>query len=312
MDLILNDPCEHNFGGSWTQDKLSILAQYMKAYITLMKKQTYFSFIYIDAFAGTGERTEESSTPSESNPFLFSEEDINQRKKFFDGSAKISLDLSKSFDEYWFIEKNQSRYDELCNLKSKYSQLNSKIHCEKGDANEILLDILKKYEWKKERGILFLDPYGASVDYQTLVEISKCKALLDIWLLFPVGQVINRLLMTKPENIPASWVEKLNGIFGCSDWREEFYQKEKRVSLYEESVVEAKNADWNKITNFYKKQLEKIFIEVASETAYLTNSHNNPLFAFIFVMTNPSENARKAALRISNFLLNPKRKQSCK
>ena len=99
---------------------------------------------------------------------------------------------------------------------------------------------------------------------------------------------------------------------GCTDWREEFYQKEKRVSLYEESVVEAKNADWNKITNFYKKQLEKIFTEVAGETAYLTNSHNNPLFAFIFVMTNPSENARKAALRISNFLLNPKRKPLCK
>ncbi len=310
MDLILNDPCEHNFGGSWTQEKLSILKQYMDSYMNVMKKQP-FSLIYIDAFAGTGERIEETPTASESNPSLFSPEDINQRKKFFDGSAKISLNLSRPFNEYWFIEKNQSRYEELCSLRSKYPHLSSKIHCEQGDANEIVLDILKKYGWKRERAILFLDPYGASVEYKTLVEIAQCKAL-DVWLLFPVGQVVNRLLMTKPENISPAWIEKLNRIFGSTDWREIFYQKEEKASLFEDRIVESKNAGWVKITDFYKKQLEKEFNAVANETTFLKNSNNNPLFAFIFAMTNDSKAAQNAALRIANHLLKPKGKTQCK
>ncbi len=301
MGLILNDPCDHNFGGSWTQEKLSILKQYMNSYMNVMKKQSY-SLIYIDAFAGTGERVEEASV-DESIPFLFNSEDKEQRKQIFDGSATISLNLSRPFDEYWFIEENQERFDELCILRNSYSHLNANINCKKGDANDVLPEILRNYDWRKNRSILFLDPYGANVSFQTLNQISAFKGL-DIWLLFPLGQAVNRLLCNDPNEISVAWSEKLNRIFGCSDWRKEFYQKGINSSLFEQIDIETKIANWDIITTFYKKQLKKVFVEVAEKTYYLLNSKNVPLFAFIFAMTNPDTAARNAAMRISNFLLN--------
>ena len=43
------------FGGSWTEQKLRMLAAYLAAYATVMKKQP-FELWYIDGFAGTGYR----------------------------------------------------------------------------------------------------------------------------------------------------------------------------------------------------------------------------------------------------------------
>jgi three-Cys-motif partner protein len=43
------------FGGSWTEQKLAILAEYLSRYNTALKKQR-FTRIYVDAFAGTGYR----------------------------------------------------------------------------------------------------------------------------------------------------------------------------------------------------------------------------------------------------------------
>jgi len=57
------------------------------------------------------------------------------------------------------------------------------------------------------------------------------------------------------------------------------------------------------ITEFYQEQLLDIFPKVSKEVKMLTNRVNNPLFAFIFAMTNPSHSAQRAALGIANHLL---------
>ena len=50
----------HQFGGSWTQAKLTVLARYLQSYTTALKekpsKDRPFRKAYIDAFAGTGYR----------------------------------------------------------------------------------------------------------------------------------------------------------------------------------------------------------------------------------------------------------------
>jgi len=304
VDLILNDPCDHNFGGPWTQEKLNIINKYMVSYMNALKNQP-FSYIYIDAFAGSGERVEDTTKFSETDQLLFGPDEMDQKRKIYDGSAKISLELEKPFDEYWFIEKNQSRYEELCDLKNKYPDLKTRIHCIQGDANLLLTDILKRYQWKKERGILFLDPYGASLKYETLKEIAKCEAI-DIWLLFPIGQGIIRMLANKPEKISIAWEERLNLVFGCNDWRKEFYSTEQKETLFEKFDFETKKADFETVTNFYKKQLKKIFCAVANGTMYFSNSKNVPLFALIFAMTNSSPKAQGLALKIVEHLLKPK------
>jgi hypothetical protein len=46
----------HRVGGDWTKTKLAVLANYLAAYTTALKK-TPFELLYLDTFAGTGCRT---------------------------------------------------------------------------------------------------------------------------------------------------------------------------------------------------------------------------------------------------------------
>lgn len=46
----------HRFGGTWTEEKLAALREYLSAYTQILKNKRLTRY-YIDAFAGTGDRT---------------------------------------------------------------------------------------------------------------------------------------------------------------------------------------------------------------------------------------------------------------
>ena len=79
---------EHRFGGAWTEIKLKVLRDYLHFYTQALKNQP-FKLLYIDAFAGTGDRTVSGDQPS-----LF----VSQRR--LRGSARIALELERPFDRY--------------------------------------------------------------------------------------------------------------------------------------------------------------------------------------------------------------------
>src|SRR5258707_11201188 len=54
------------------------------------------------------------------------------------------------------------------------------------DANLSIQKELKDSEWKSARAVLFLDPYGMEVDWETLVAIAATKAI-DVWFLFSLS-----------------------------------------------------------------------------------------------------------------------------
>src|SRR5664280_2415387 len=52
---------EHTFGGNWTEEKLGRLDKYLTTYRTIFannEKAKHFRTWYVDAFAGTGSRSE--------------------------------------------------------------------------------------------------------------------------------------------------------------------------------------------------------------------------------------------------------------
>lgn len=82
---------DHVFGGDWTEQKLSALRQYLKAYrliFTRNAKAQYFKTIYIDAFAGTGSRKDRCDGEQMSLLDPADEAAVNRYKA---GSAKIAL-----------------------------------------------------------------------------------------------------------------------------------------------------------------------------------------------------------------------------
>ena len=52
------------------------------------------------------------------------------------------------------------------------------------DANAALKTLCGRYQWRSERAVLFLDPFGMHVEWSTLEAIAKTGAV-DVWYLFP-------------------------------------------------------------------------------------------------------------------------------
>ena len=112
----------HSFGGSWTEIKLQVLTDYMKAYLIALKKQP-FKTVYIDAFAGTGEREQNRAPGGDTtDTMLFGDETdvalFEQSRSVFQGSAARALALD--FDEYIFIERNAAYAQQLEELRARH------------------------------------------------------------------------------------------------------------------------------------------------------------------------------------------------
>jgi three-Cys-motif partner protein len=279
----------HLFGDDWTERKLNILRKYLHAYTTIMAKYE-FQFAYVDAFAGTGYRAAKAAMrmSGKKNALL----DLGEPEaRFFAGSAKIALDTDPKFGTCIFIEKNAKRFTELEKLPQQRKYEGRKIQLIQEDANVFLEDFCKK-KWKKHRAVLFLDPYGMQVSWETLTAIANTKAI-DTWILFPLGIGVNRLLK-KDGNIPRQWRARLNDFFGEPDWYDVFYTPNPQASLFRDGYpAMQKIADFDAIGEYYIKRLKTIFPYVAENPFRLHNSCNNPMYLLCFGTAN--KNAVKIA-----------------
>lgn len=289
----------HEFGGSWTHKKLENLKKYLSAYtkiFTTNPKAKFYKTIYIDAFAGTGYRKKKGNDADSLLLPFFDEVDVQE---FYDGSAKIALQNSPRFDKYIFIEQDKERIKSLNTLKSEFPDLTKDILIKKEDANKFLLNICKKVDWKKFRAVVFLDPYGMQVEWETIKAIAATQAI-DVWFLFPLGVAVNRLLR-KNGIINKNIKTRLDKTFGSEDWLNEFYIEEDMDSLFGSEQRIRKIGDFNKISKYFTKRLKTIFVGVADNPLPLFNSRNNPLYLLCFAASN--ERGAKAALRIANYIL---------
>src|SRR5581483_8083164 len=145
------------------------------------------------------------------------------------GSARLALEVEPPFHRYVFIERATRRASELTALNAEFPGRNIEIINK--DANEAIAALCKATNWRSTRGVVFLDPYGLQVTWDTLVAISRTGAL-DVWILFPSGMGLNRLL-TKSGDIPQEWQETLDRSLGTKEWRTVFYRSEENVDLFE-------------------------------------------------------------------------------
>lgn len=292
------------FGSDWTERKLKILSGYLQAYTTALKdkptKLSPFKKAYIDAFAGTGyiDVTRDGKTPDSGQNLMFPDLATEESQKLLAGSAKLALDTNPRFDKYVFIEHSAKRCAQLNILKQEYPSLAADIDVRQNDANSEIQDICSR-DWKTHRAVLFLDPFGMQVEWRTIEAVAKTRAI-DMWLLFPLGIGVNRLL-TKSGDIPASWRRRLDLLLGTDQWFDEFYKVKVEKTMFGNDQEQVVKATTSTIGRYFNDRLKSIFAGVADEPAVLRSSSNNPLFLLCFAVSN--ENGKDIALRIANHLL---------
>ena len=284
---------DHRFGGAWTQEKLARLSKYLTAYTHIFhanEQARWYTTHYVDAFAGSGSRSDQQTNDS---PTFFQDEDVAQ---FLSGSATIALEAAPTFDHYWFVERKPDHIRALNELKAQYpDRIVDILH---DDANHFLRKWCRDINWKRNRAVVFLDPYGAQVEWTTIQDLAGTHAV-DLWLLFPLGQAVNRML-TRHEPTP-SWAKRLDRLFGTPIWRDEFYRYSTQANLFEGGVSAEKVADFNSIGKFFVNRLQTVFAEVSNSPLALFNSKNVPIYLLCFASANPR--GGKTAVKIANHIL---------
>lgn len=278
--------------------KLKALRAYLVAYqqiFTRNPKAQFFKTIYVDAFAGTGER-DAGEVDAQQGLFAYDED----TRTYQEGSVKIALSLPEKFHRYIFLDKKASHVDELHDLvRRDFTELESRCQIEHAEANEWLRRWCHGEDWRAHRAVVFLDPYGMSVEWETIQAIARTQAI-DLWVLFPLGIGASRVLPTgmPPEG---AWAERLTKLFGTNDWRDRFYRREKTASLFDDAGESwAKVGGVREILQFFLERLGSIFAQVVDQPLILKNSRNSPMYALCFAAGNPR--GAKTAVRIAAHL----------
>lgn len=269
------------FGGSWTQQKLEVLSKYLSAYTRIFAKNSkaqFYTTSYVDAFAGTGVIVR----PALGGLTKLFPGIEQAEEKFRKGSVRRALEVDPPFDKYVLIEKNAKKCQELRALAAEFPK--KKVDVVNEDANSALLKWCSNLNTERERAVVFLDPFGAAVEWKVISALAKTRAV-DLWILFPYSAV-NRMLMRnrKPEGALA---ERLTKVFGTGDWQK-FYSSRKFPSLLNSGQPveeDYRSVDHREIIEFFMARLRKEF-EAVAEPKLLHNSRGSLLFMLIFAAGN--------------------------
>lgn len=282
------------FGGDWTEQKLSILAQYLTTYRTALKKQP-FRMVYLDAFAGTGYR--QAQRLGKAYRSIFNDIQEAEPQRFLKGSAKLALEVRPPFHEYVFVESDADNVKALERLKDEHADKASMITIVQDDANDFVRNYCAQKDWRLARAVLFLDPFATQVQWST-VEAVAATGAVDVWILFPM-MAVNRLLANDPQK---ACRPRLDAIFGTSDWFNRFYRLNRQESIFGQPLEEVvKACDFDAISEFYLERLRVIFAGVSDHPKVLCNSRGSPLFQLFFAAANVK--GAEIAVRIADHLL---------
>lgn len=289
----------HEFGNVSTELKLSMVAGYLKAFTTALQNKPSakrpFKLWYIDAFAGTGERTIRLAAKDANLLEASVEERLESRR----GSAQIAIDTDPPFDQLIFIEHKKRHVAALEELAAKYPKRN--ITVLKGDANRRIQQGTKSQDWSGVRAVMFLDPYGMGVEWETLEAIRKTRAI-DVWYLVSLSGLYRQATKTKSA-LDEKKRAALTRMLGTSEWEEAWYDKGGQISFLEDAEPELRRTgDLGRLEAFVTKRLEGLFPTVLGPKR-LFNDRNAPMFSLYFLCSNPSPKAIGVAQRIASHIL---------
>jgi three-Cys-motif partner protein len=252
--------------GKWSEEKLELLEKYLRAYARIMSSQKRKrgwpeAFHYIDAFAGSGQAR------------------AKDEERYIEGSPLRALQCDPPFDYCWFIERSPQRVEKLESLRSQFP--NREIIIRLGDCNQILREeIIPQITRQRQHGLVFLDPYGLQVEWETVVALAKAKTF-DVFVNFPLMGVIRILKSDEPPTERRRGL--LKKVMGDDLWVNRIYYSQWTLlgEIKQERYII--RAEW--LARIYADKVKEIF-KYVSNPVIMTNSKNAPLYALFLASHN--------------------------
>jgi three-Cys-motif partner protein len=287
--------------GPWARDKLERLHKYLNAYTTIMHKQSFAGYHYIDAFAGPGMHTirPRKSSAAKAQRRLIepdeTERENEERRQYLAGSPRIALNLRFPFSNYVFVERSPERVAALQVLQREFGKTR-RILIRQADCTQYLRDQVANnpgINWRSHRAIVFLDPFGMQVRWDVIEDLAKTKAV-EVFLNFPVGMAIQRLMLRRPERFTDARRRLLDEYLGSPDWFSEIYRKNR--TLFGEDEQQKVEHSGTAIVRWYRDRLSRIFAHV-SGAALIKNTRDAHLYYLLLASHS------KIGVKIANDIL---------
>ncbi|MEM1132466.1 MAG: three-Cys-motif partner protein TcmP [Pseudomonadota bacterium] len=287
------------FGDEHTKKKLDTVEKYLSAFTTALKKQN-FELLYIDACAGSGSSIPKSSTDKEKEedsqvPLWQTKTPLVDTDKIIVGSAIRALGIAPHFDRYLFNDVKKSNVTALRQeVTSKFSHIEDRVKITSFDANEMLARICETTNWKSTRAVVFIDPFGLQITYETIQKLAATKAI-DLWYLVPVFAMYRQI--RGDGHVLEDGGPKVDAALGTSEWRNVVaVEQEGQIDLFGQSEKEQKRAvDIAWFEQTAKGRLSLAFDGRVVDKTLALGRNGLHEFSLMFAWDNPSEKAKLAA-----------------
>lgn len=281
------------FGGDHTRRKLDVVAKYLAAYVTVMKKRN-FRLFYVDGFAGSGASTSKAESEKSQDPTLFPASDV------LEGSPRRALTVDPPFDRYIFIDKSDENVRSLTELREEFPSRN--ICITHGDANERICEFCDKISDQRfDRAVVFLDPFGLSVRWTTVERLAATQKV-DLWYLVPVDGM-SRQIKSDGTFLPGA--SKIDDIWGSGGWRTKAVR---RADISNDLFGDLddrleKIAKAKQFSEMFRDHLRDVFAGGVASTYLTLGRGRRHDFSLMFACANPTPAASETAMRIANHIL---------
>jgi three-Cys-motif partner protein len=284
------------FGDEHTKKKLETVEKYLSAYTTALKYSP-FKLLYVDACAGSGSSVPKAAL-EQSNPHQVALDGLSfpvaDTDAIIVGSAIRALGVSPPFHKYLLNDVKQTNVDALRkSIRDDFPHLGNRVELTRLDANEMLRNLCASQNWKETRAVVFLDPFGLQIDYETLELLGQTKAV-DVWYLVPVFAMYRQVSgdgQINPDGGP-----RVDAALGTTVWRDVAVIEETSTDLFDQPQfrsTRAVNIAW-----FEKVAKERIGAafggRVLDETLPLGRNGIQE-FSLMFAWANPGDKAKLAA-----------------
>ena len=277
------------FGSGHTEAKLVTVEKYLKAFTTALAGK--FTLVYVDAFAGSG-----ASVPKTDKQQIR----LIETDDIIDGSTRRALRIAPSFDRFIFIEKLGKNLRSLQGLKEEFPEKQDKIEILPGDANTELRNFATKLDKRNARAVVFIDPFGLSLDWETIAALGTTERV-DLWYLVPSGGMSRQVKLDGTELESAQLLDK---VLGTSDWRGRIIANTVTTDLFGDPISStSKIGGAVELTGFVQERLRTVFKGGVSEKALPLGRGGRHEFSLIFACANPSPKASVLALKLADAVL---------
>jgi three-Cys-motif partner protein len=230
------------FGDEHTRKKLETVEKYLGAYATALKYSP-FKLLYVDACAGSGSSvpkgTLEQPSPNQVSLEGFSTP-IADTDAIIVGSARRALGVNPPFHKYLLNDTKKSNVDALRkSIRDDYPHLSDRVELTRLDANEMLRKLCASQNWNETRAVVFLDPFGLQINYETLELLGKTKAV-DVWYLVPVFAMYRQISgggQINPDGGP-----RVDAALGTTVWRDVAVVEERSMDLFDQPQFKSSRA----------------------------------------------------------------------